>query len=198
MGSPLCFGLKTSPTVSVHTCNIDCGQRSPLTAERCSACLRSGAALGRTLLKTRPNSDDHSTERWLHHGKRMAILRIIQHSTAVPRGTRTGLVIRQPEAERSRISPSPATMGVFEENWLNIWTAIRPWRRRSDRSIGDDELQCLAGVSRWSLTRTLEDMCMTGRGVSSMSPYRASRCQVWLSKEHLWLEVFPGLKTSSR
>src|SRR5206468_3093983 len=55
----------------------------------------------------------------------------IQHSNSAPPGTATRLVTRQPPGERSRNSPSPATLRPFDEKWLCNRTATRTCRRVS-------------------------------------------------------------------
>jgi len=58
------------------------------------------------------------TNRGLINSERIIILRIDPTLEATPSGTPMGLAMRQPQGERSRSSPSPVTIRVFDENWL--------------------------------------------------------------------------------
>ena len=93
----------------LHSCRISC----------CTS--------GRTLVKARPNSRgriQRTVAPSMMKGLPSASGKM-QNSSSAPTETATGLATRQPPGERSRSSPSPATIRLFDEKWLRNWTETR-------------------------------------------------------------------------
>ena len=104
------LALKPGPHMNdLHSCRISC----------CTS--------GCTLVKARPNSKgriQRTVAPSMMKGLPSASGKM-QNSSSAPTETATGLATRQPPGERSRSSPSPATIRFFDEKWLRNWTETR-------------------------------------------------------------------------
>ena len=102
--------------------SLECPHRNDLHSCRISCCTS-----GCILVKARPNSRgriQRTVAPSMMKGLPSASGKM-QNSSSAPTEIATGLATRQPPGERSRSSPSPATIRLFDEKWLRNWTETR-------------------------------------------------------------------------